>query len=71
MPRPRNTPKATASASAWDRSEPDVLYGIIRATDDEEDQGLTNRVVVFDSNVGGPDRKDKDKSYGADRRHER
>lgn len=36
---------------AWDRSSPGVLYGIIRATDEEEGQGLTNRVVVFQSNV--------------------
>jgi hypothetical protein len=44
---------------AWDRSEPGVLYGIIRATDEEEDQGLTNRVVVFGSNL--PNKHDDDK----------
>jgi hypothetical protein len=42
---------------AWDHSDPGVLYGIIRATDEEEEQGLTNRVVVFSSNV---DKEDKD-----------
>lgn len=36
---------------AWDHSNPGVLYGIIRATDEEEDLGLTNRVMVFQSNV--------------------
>ncbi|MBV2095955.1 MAG: cycloisomerase [Candidatus Thiodiazotropha sp. (ex Codakia orbicularis)] len=36
---------------AWDRSRPGTLYGIIRATDEEEAQGMTNRVVVFGSDV--------------------
>jgi hypothetical protein len=36
---------------AWDSANPGVLYGIIRATDEEEDQGITNKVVVFGSDV--------------------
>jgi hypothetical protein len=36
---------------AWDRSKPGTLYGIIRATGEEKDQGITNKVVVFESNV--------------------
>jgi hypothetical protein len=36
---------------AWDRHQKNVLYGIIRATDEEEDLGITNRVVVFQSNI--------------------
>lgn len=36
---------------AWDRYEGNVLYGIIRATDEEEGQGITNKVVVFQSNI--------------------
>ena len=34
---------------AWDRSNPGVLYGIIRANDEEEAAGQSDRVVVFDS----------------------
>ena len=37
---------------AWDRSSPGILYGIIRATDAEEAQGITHKVVVFQSNLG-------------------
>jgi hypothetical protein len=44
---------------AWDHSEPGILYGIIRATDEEEELGLTNRVVVFDSNVKTEDKPRK------------
>lgn len=36
---------------AWDRSDPGILYGIIRATDEEEAEGITNSVVVFESNL--------------------
>jgi hypothetical protein len=36
---------------AWDRSRPGTLYGIIRATSEEEQAGRGNRVVVFESNV--------------------
>jgi hypothetical protein len=36
---------------AWDRSNPGIPYGIIRATDEEEHHGPTNRVVVLASNV--------------------
>lgn len=36
---------------AWDRHEKTVLYGIIRATSEEEAQGISNRVVVFQSNI--------------------
>ena len=42
---------------AWDRSSPGVLYGIIRATDEETDQGVLNKVVVFKSNVSGKPKK--------------
>jgi hypothetical protein len=31
---------------AWDRSNPGVLYGIIRATDEEEEKGITHKVTV-------------------------
>jgi hypothetical protein len=36
---------------AWDRHEKNVLYGIIRATDEEEAEGVGNKVVVFESNI--------------------
>lgn len=36
---------------AWDDVSPGVLYGIIRATGEEQDQGIKNKVVVFKSNV--------------------
>ena len=36
---------------AWDPAVQGVLYGIIRATGAEEDQGVTHKVVVFKSNV--------------------
>ncbi|HEX6240059.1 MAG TPA: hypothetical protein VFZ61_04170, partial [Polyangiales bacterium] len=36
---------------AWDRSRPGTFYGIIRATADEESQGIPNKVVVFETNV--------------------
>ena len=36
---------------AWDRHENSDLYGIIRATDEEEAQGIGNKVVVFRSNI--------------------
>jgi len=36
---------------AWDRHAKTVLYGILRATDEEEAQGIGNRVVVFQSNI--------------------
>ena len=32
---------------AWDRSEPGILYGIIRATAAERKQGVSNKVTVF------------------------
>ncbi len=35
---------------AWDRHEKDILYGIIRATDEEEAAGMTNKVVAFRAN---------------------
>jgi hypothetical protein len=44
---------------AWDHSNPGVLYGIIRATSAELDQGITHKVVVFQSNLRGH-RKDWD-----------
>jgi hypothetical protein len=40
---------------AWDPSEASILYGIIRATDEEEEQGISNKVVVFESNVSEDD----------------
>jgi hypothetical protein len=48
---------------AWDRSSPlrSTLYGVIRATDDEVDQGITNKVVVFSSNVPIRPGRDGDK----------
>lgn len=36
---------------AWDRSKPGMFYGIIRATDEESDAGISNKVVVFKTNV--------------------
>lgn len=36
---------------AWDRHDRTVLYGIIRATNEEEQQGISNKVVVFQSNI--------------------
>lgn len=36
---------------AWDRHEVNVLYGVIRATDDEVKQGLSNKVLVFQSAI--------------------
>ncbi len=36
---------------AWDRHEGNVLYGIIRATDEEEEEGITNKVVVFEADL--------------------
>ncbi|MET0090773.1 MAG: hypothetical protein ABW068_12305 [Candidatus Thiodiazotropha sp.] len=65
---------------AWDRSQPGTLYGIIRATDEEESQGMTHRVVVFASNLSdgrddnrGCDKRDRDcqgrgRDHGACRR---
>jgi hypothetical protein len=32
---------------AWDRSDPGVLYGVVRATTEERSSGGTNRVVAF------------------------
>ena len=36
---------------AWDHHDRGMLYGIIRATDEEEEAGISNRVVVFRSNI--------------------
>ena len=36
---------------AWDRYDKSVLYSIIRATNEEEEQGISNKVVVFRSNI--------------------
>ena len=36
---------------AWDRHDRTILYGIVRATDEEEQQGVPNKVVVFQSNI--------------------
>ena len=43
---------------AWDPAQPGVFYGIIRATDAETSSGLTNKVVVFQTNVPKRDPKD-------------
>jgi hypothetical protein len=43
---------------AWDHANPGVLYGIIRATDEEEEQGITNKVVVFGSDVPATQKSD-------------
>lgn len=40
---------------AWDRSQPGMLYGVIRATRAELDAGGSHRVVVFRADVRGPD----------------
>ena len=42
---------------AWDRSRPGTFWGIIRATDDEEAQGIGNRVVSFETNVAKTHRR--------------
>ncbi|HTU62181.1 MAG TPA: hypothetical protein VMF89_27170, partial [Polyangiales bacterium] len=42
---------------AWDRSNPGILYGIIRATDEEVEKGTLNKVVVFKSNVSTTPKK--------------
>lgn len=39
---------------AWDRDEGNVLYGIIRATSEEREQGGTHKVTVFQSNLEKP-----------------
>lgn len=36
---------------AWDRYDKGILYGIIRATDEEEEQSIANKVVVFQSDI--------------------
>ncbi len=36
---------------AWDHAHPGVLFGIIRATDEEAGQGIANKVVIFASNL--------------------
>jgi hypothetical protein len=36
---------------AWDLSTPGKFYGIIRATDEESEQGIPNKVVVYQTNV--------------------
>jgi hypothetical protein len=35
---------------AWDRSQPDIIYGIIRATDAEKAKGITHKVTVHKLN---------------------
>jgi hypothetical protein len=32
---------------AWDRSNPGVIYGVIRATAEERARGVPNKVVAF------------------------
>lgn len=36
---------------AWDRYDCGILYGIIRATNEEEDAGISNKAVAFQSNI--------------------
>lgn len=43
---------------AWDPVERSKFYGVIRATDAETSQGITNKVVVFQTNVSKRDPKD-------------
>lgn len=43
---------------AWDPSLAGVFYGVIRATDAEVAQGVTNKVAVFQTNVSKRDPKD-------------
>lgn len=40
----------------WDRHDEGILYGIVRATDEEEDLGKSNKVVFFQSNIPIRDR---------------
>ena len=51
---------------AWDHANPGVLFGIIRATDEEAEQGISNKVVIFASNVRVEDEHDdcRDKRHG-------
>jgi hypothetical protein len=42
---------------AWDRSVAGEFYGIIRATSDEESQGISNKVVRFKTNVARAPRR--------------
>jgi hypothetical protein len=39
--------KIRGQGIAWDRSEPDVIYGIIRATKEERAAGNNHKVTVF------------------------
>jgi hypothetical protein len=43
---------------AWDPRQPGVFWGIIRATNEEEEQGVSNKVVMFETNVPKRDPKD-------------
>ncbi|HEY0464182.1 MAG TPA: hypothetical protein VGC79_08240 [Polyangiaceae bacterium] len=43
---------------AWDITQPGIFYGIIRATDAETTTGVTNKVVVYQTNVPKRDPKD-------------
>jgi len=43
---------------AWDPSQPGMFYGIIRATDAETSSGVTNKVIVYQTNVQKRDPKD-------------
>ncbi|MES9831968.1 MAG: hypothetical protein ABW139_06955 [Candidatus Thiodiazotropha sp. DIVDIV] len=56
---------------AWDHSEEGVLYGIIRANDEEEAQGMTNRVVVFASNLTQENKPEECSDRKPERRHRR
>jgi hypothetical protein len=42
---------ARGQGVAWDPTAPGKFYGIIRATDDESEQGISNKVVVYQTNV--------------------
>lgn len=48
---------------AWDRSRPGMFYGIIRATSEEEANGIGNKVVVFQTNVTKKPRSWRDSSF--------
>lgn len=43
---------------AWDPFEPGIIYGIVRATSEEEAMGVTNKVSVFQSNITVQDPQD-------------
>jgi hypothetical protein len=49
---------ARGQGIAWDMTKPGTFYGVIRATDEEQSAGVSNKVVVFQTNVPKRDPKD-------------